>query len=626
MTVIAGIDVGNATTEIVIVDDHVIVCAGRAPTRGRKGSRESLHGAAVLLRRLERQAGLAVAEARIAPLRPVDTFVRLVPDVPPATGRLRVLTAGVPTPGGAGACAGAPFPLGELAAPRQAPVTAPVNAGRAVVALVPEGLGYRAAAARVGDLLAAGTRVGAILVAGDEGVLIANRLPAGARGIPVIDQADIPAAASCSLLAVEVRPPGHPLTMVGDPVALGAAFGLGGQEAGDVARIARGLLDHSNAVVGLTAGGGTAGGGTAGGGTVVGGTAGSGTGGNGPAGNRLAGNPGSPGGDGAGPLVEAGGQLMTLRAAARQAASWAPGTARALRTADAATPLDDLFAVDLAEVAAAATARQGSVGRAILVAALNRQSPADRWAPGELPDLFSVPVSSPVSEPAAARLGAATTPGMAPGALVADIGSGTIDVTAPGAGAATGTEAVVAGAGDLLTAAVAQTLGVPRAAADWIKRGPCVRVEGTARYEAEDGTRGFLPAPAPASAAGMLAVPGPGGLLPFGPRSAPSGGHLGPSQWRAIRLRLKQAVLAASVRRALEAVIGTGHLAYSSGMPAQLLLVGGPAGDDELVGVLARSLPEELAIGRGNVGAALGGEPLGHRYAVALGLALAPCP
>jgi diol dehydratase reactivase ATPase-like protein/cobalamin-dependent diol dehydratase reactivating factor len=599
MTVIAGIDVGNATTEIVIVDDRVIVCAGRAPTRGRKGSRESLRGAAVLLRRLERQAGLAATEARIAPLRPADTFVRLVPDVPPATGRLRVLTAGVPTPGGAGACAGAPFSLGEMAAPRDAPATVPASKGGAVVALVPQGLGYRAAAARIGDLLAAGTRVGAILVAGDEGVLIANRLPAGARGIPVIDQADIPAAASCSLLAVEVRPPGHPLTMVGDPVALGAAFALGEQEAGDVARVARGLLDHSNAVVGLTAGGDPAGGGP---------------------GSGHAGNEGHPGGDGGEPLVEAGGQLMTLRAAARQAAGWAPGTARALRTADARTPLDDLFAVDLAEVAAAATARQGSVGRAILVAALNGQSPMDRWAPGELPDLFSVPVSSPVSEPAAARLGAATTPGMAPGALVADIGSGTVDVIAPGA------EAVVAGAGDLLTAAVARTLGAPRAAADWIKRGPCVRVEGTARYEAEDGTRGFLPAPAPASAAGMLAVPGPGGLLPFGPRGAPAGGHLGPAQWRAIRLRLKQAVLAASVRRALEAVIRTGRPAHSAGMPAQLLLVGGPAGDDELVGVLARSLPEELAIGRGNVGAALGGEPLGHRYAVALGLALAPCP
>jgi hypothetical protein len=234
-----------------------------------------------------------------------------------------------------------------------------------------------------------------------------------------------------------------------------------------------------------------------------------------------------------------------------------------------------------------------------------------------LPDLLSVPVTSPVTEAAAARLGAATTPGTAPGALVADIGSGTIDVIAPEA------EAVVAGAGDLLTAAVAQALGVPRAAADWIKRGPCVRVEGTARYEAEDGTRGFLPGPAPASAAGMLAVPGPGGLLPFGPRGTPSGGHLGPSEWRAMRLRLKQAVLAAGLRRALDAVARTGYPA-GWGTRVQLLLVGGPAGDDELVGVLARSLPEELTIGRGNVGGTLDGDPLGHRYAVALGLALAP--
>jgi hypothetical protein len=587
MTVIAGVDIGNATTEVVLllIAGARIVAAGSAPTRGRKGSPESLRGAATLARRLERQAGVSLTEARIAPLRPVDTFVRVVPDVPPSTGRLRVLAAGVPTPGGAGTCAAAPFLLAGM--------TAPPAGGGPVVVLVPDGVRFSEAAARIGDLLAAGTRVGAILVAGDEGVLISNRLPAGSRGIPVIDQADIPAAASCSLLAVEVRPPGHPLTMVGDPVALGVALGLREHEAADVARVSRGLLDHSNAVVGLTDDDTAAG--------------------DGPAGDAARG-----GNDGAEPLVVAGGQLMTLRAAARQAASWAPGTARALRTADCTTPLDDLFAVDLAEVAAAAAARRGSVGRAIVVAALNRQSPADRWADRELSLLLSVPVSSPVTESAAARLGAATTPGMAPGALVADIGSGTIDVIAPEA------EVVVAGAGDLLTAAVALTLGVPRAAADWIKRGPCVRVDGTARYEAEDGTRGFLPGPAPASAAGMLAVPGPGGLLPFGPRGTPSGGHLGPAEWRAIRLRLKQAVLAASLLRALEAVARTGYPGGRSTAPAQLLLVGGPAGDDELVGVLARSLPEELTIGRGNVGGALGGDLPGHRYAVALGLALAP--
>jgi len=54
--IVAGIDVGNHTTEIVIarVGDGAVapVAHGQAPTRGRKGSRESLEGAAALLHRL----------------------------------------------------------------------------------------------------------------------------------------------------------------------------------------------------------------------------------------------------------------------------------------------------------------------------------------------------------------------------------------------------------------------------------------------------------------------------------------------------------------------------------------------------------------------------------------------
>jgi hypothetical protein len=210
-------------------------------------------------------------------------------------------------------------------------------------------------------------------------------------------------------------------------------------------------------------------------------------------------------------------------------------------------------------------------------------------------------VRSPVSEPAAARLGALTTPGARPGATVVDLGAGTIDVTGPA-----GT-VVAAGAGELLTAAVAEMLAIPRASADWVKRGPCVRVDGDQRFEGEDGSRGFLDVPAPPSAAGMLAVEGPGGWLPFDR-------HRGPGEWRAIRLRLKQAVLAANFGRAVR----------SLGQElAQVLVVGGPAGDEELLGVLARSLPDGVAAGRGDVGGTCPGGPLGHRYAVALGLALA---
>src|SRR5690349_13490090 len=324
MTVIAGVDVGNATTEAVLVSGGKILGAGRVPTRGRKGSPGSLRGAAALVRRLERQLGLTVGEARIAPLRAVDTSVVTVPDTAGPTGRLRVLAAGVPTPGGTGVCVGPPFRLGDAAPGDAAPRDVEV------VAIVPDGLRYDAAAARLRALLAAGIRIGAVLVAGDEGVLVANRLPGG---LPVIDQVDADAAAACRLLAVEVRPPGHTLRVLTDAVALGARLGLAGAEAGDAAAVSRALADHANAVVGLL-----------------------------PAAPAAPGVPDEPW------VLTAGEGRLTLRTACPRLADWPVGTVlgfgtglafgagRASGTGSAASEVDDLFAVDLAAAAEAATA------------------------------------------------------------------------------------------------------------------------------------------------------------------------------------------------------------------------------------------------------------------------------
>ena len=408
MTVIAGVDVGNATTEVVLVSDGEILGAGRVPTRGRKGSAGSLRGAAALVRRLERQLGCAVGEARIAPLRAVDTSVVIVPDTTAPAGRLRVLAAGVPTPGGAGACVGPPLSLADPG-PRDGPV----------VAVVPPGLRYDEAAARLRALLAAGTRIGAVLVAGDEGVLVANRLPGG---LPVINQVDADAAAACQLLAVEVRPPGHTLRLLADPVALGARFGLRADEAGDAAAVGRALADHANAVVGLL-------------------TA--------PATPEILAEPW---------VMTADHGCLPLRAACARLAGWPVGAVRAFGpgTAPAGVDVDDLFAVDLAAAAEAATARQGSTGRAVLVASLSRTG--DEQAAAVLGELLDMPVYSPVTEPAAARLGALTTPGARDDAVVVDLGAGTIDVIG---GDATGPSVVAAGAGELLTAAVAEMLAHP---------------------------------------------------------------------------------------------------------------------------------------------------------------------
>ena len=85
---IAGIDVGNHTTEIVLarVDGGAVepLVHGQAPTRGRKGSRESLEGAAALLHRLEVESGAEVDQLVLATLRPVDTSTA---PLPPASSR-----------------------------------------------------------------------------------------------------------------------------------------------------------------------------------------------------------------------------------------------------------------------------------------------------------------------------------------------------------------------------------------------------------------------------------------------------------------------------------------------------------------------------------------------------------
>jgi hypothetical protein len=113
---------------------------------------------------------------------------------------------------------------------------------------------------------------------------------------------------------------------------------------------------------------------------------------------------------------------------------------------------------------------------------------------------------------------------------------------------------------------------------------------------AEDGSRTFLDSPIRSDAIGALVVPGPTGWLPFGR-------DLAPSEWRAVRLRLKTEILGANLARALPAA------------PEAVLVVGGPAGDDEILSCVARALPPGTVVGRANTAGVLG-----HRHAVAYGL------
>jgi len=556
--IVAGVDIGNATTEVVVGcqrhDSTSLVAAGRVPTRGVKGSAASLRAAVRLIRRLERSVGAPVNAAVVAPLRAVETSTVQVPGSALPTGRLWVAVAGVRTPGGRGHCIGRPMRLDGHGPP----------AGR-VVALAPQEMGYAAVAAHVSALIDNGIDVGAVVVEGDEAVLVANRLGVA---IPVVDQVTIADLQASEMLAVEVREPGRALQLLTDPLALSAGFGLRPEELTDAVSISRSLVDRSNAVVAL--------------------------GGRGPGRVECA-EAWMEFADGRRPWPEGWQLLASRRVGAAQAYGLTEG---------GTTRVDDLFGVDLGAVADRAGSRRGTVAsRAYVLAGLRSAGTQDQA--DVLAAELGIDIWTAKSEPAAARAGALTTRGSRPDDIVIDLGAGTIDAIG------SASEVVAAGAGELLTQAVAATLGVTRSAAEWVKRGPCLRIaSGGQRFEAEDGSRGFIECAIPPAATGMLVVDGPAGLLPFDREHTPS-------EWRALRLRLKEAVFGGNLRRVLREI----------GMPAaQVLIVGGPADDDELLGVLARSLPESVIAGRSRVGETLVVDPrvppLGSRYAVALGLCL----
>lgn len=535
MTVFAGVDVGNSTTEVVLVDvpSGDVVAADRVPTRGPKGGAASLSGAARLVRRLAASHGVEVDFAAVAPLRPVTTSTATLPEPTVHTGRLRLVSAGAATTGGGGVGVGCPVLVGS-----------PVPDGP-VVALVPASRGYRAVLDELRRLASSGVLAG-VVVERDEAVLLANRLP---DGIPVVDEVPLDLLVDAELVAVEVR---SPLRSLVDPLWTVAHLGLSTSERADAAALAGRLYDRANAVVAVSAV--------------------------------------------APPAVDDPGATVTLADSSTRPLSPGPfpvGSVVAYQLPGGLpVVVDDLFAVDLAALADAQLTRVGAVAsRTVALAALRADAPYADPGPA-LAALLGVPVHTAPGEALAARLGALSTPGAPADAVVVDLGGGTIDVVTP-----TGA-VVLAGAGELLTVATAAVLGSAGTPAEWAKRGPASRVEAPQLLLAEDGTRTFLDAPVRPDAIGALVVPGPTGWLPFDRR-------LAPSEWRALRLRLKTEILGANLSRALPSAVDT------------VLVVGGPAGDDEVLGCVARALPAGTVVGRADSAGVLG-----HRHAVAYGLVL----
>lgn len=561
--IVAGIDVGNHTTEVVLAridngaaDGAVLPIAhGQVPTRGRKGSQESLEGAAALLHRIEVDAGVRADELALSAIRPVDTETAPLAPAPSPRSPVRSLRRpDASTPAGTGYAVGRHVPLAELTGQPQA---------GAVIVAVDADTDFEVAAAAINDAAARGWAVAGVLAAQDDAVLIRNRIH---LDVPVVDEVNLDGVPPGALVAVEVVAEGRAYRALADPIALCAALELDHEQIHDVAEFTRELADSP--AIAVTA--------------------------------RTEAPP-PPAVDDDYVEFRINGDLTRYSPAQAHAIlrREPPGSVvrirlRSVTPADHEIAVDDAFFTDLAALDSGTWLRRGVAdARGTVVALLAADHVEDTAT--ILAELTGRPARTIATEPEAAARGARTTPGLPPDSVVCDIGGGTIDLI--------GADRIVtaAGAGETITVAVARMLNIPRALAERIKRTPAIRVEGPHVAHEEDGRRLFLDAPAPADAIGRLCTRGSVGLVPFSTK-------LAAEEWRSLRLAIKQETVAANIARCLAAFEKS---------PTALVLAGGGALDDELLRTVGESLRGAgIVVGRANIDGVHG-----PRYAVASGLA-----
>jgi hypothetical protein len=538
---VAGVDVGNSTTEIAVARTEPgrkpeWLFVARRPTTGAKGSEACAEGVAELLAAAERRVGERAHVALLAELHPVETGLvelgRLEELVLEQTAIARPASD---TPSGTGVGAGTLVAVDELEGP---PRSEPV------VAVVPARVDYADAAGRLRSARGEGWNLTAAVVEADDAVLIGNRFD---RSLPIVDE-----VAGAELLplgaraAVEVAEPGASVEELSDPLRLGVLLGFGPEEARAARTAARALAGNRAALavrVPRSAAAASA-----------------------PTELSIV-------------LVGSDGNEKTLD---EHALPPPPGTVAAIR--GSAGDRDGLFDVYWHTLPVPADdpgfARRLIRRRAVALALLGRGESSGLVE--AISQLCPGGARVVARESDAAVLGASTTPGAGRAPFVLDLGGGTVDLHRAEGAVST------AGAGDLVTRICAGLLDCNSALAERAKRRRSARVETPFVLHHEDGSRSFLGEPAPPEALAHLCLVDGRGLVPL---LTP----LAPEVWRGLRRAAKRDVLARNVRRAIDAVGGV--------PPGELVtLVGGSASDGEVVDVVAAELADlELAVARGDV-------------------------
>ncbi|MEZ4644957.1 MAG: diol dehydratase reactivase subunit alpha [Chloroflexota bacterium] len=246
-SLIAGIDVGNATTEVAIAEisdfqrPPRFLGSSRVPTTGIKGTLSNIPGMALALRAAAEDAGITVGDLDLALL---NEATPVIGDIAMETITETIITESTMighnpgSPGGMGIGVGKTIHIQNLVS---------VGRGEPVIVVVPKAYDFEVAASLIKRALEAGVNVQGGIIQADDGVLIANRLP---KILPFVDEVGLIDHVPLNMLAaVEVGEHGQVIRQLCNPYGIATLFELTPQETQMVIPIAKALIGLRSAVV-----------------------------------------------------------------------------------------------------------------------------------------------------------------------------------------------------------------------------------------------------------------------------------------------------------------------------------------------------------------------------------------
>ncbi|WP_408603298.1 propanediol dehydratase reactivase alpha subunit PduG [Salmonella enterica] len=600
MRYIAGIDIGNSSTEVALATLNeagalTITHSALAETTGIKGTLRNVFGIQEALALVAKRAGINVSD--ISLIR-INEATPVIGDVAMETITETIITESTmighnpKTPGGAGLGVGITITPEEL-------LTRPADSSYILV--VSSAFDFADIANVINASMRAGYQITGVILQRDDGVLVSNRLE---KSLPIVDEVlyidRIPLG---MLAAIEVAVPGKVIETLSNPYGIATVFNLNADETKNIVPMARALIGNRSAVVVKTPSGDVKA-------RAI------------PAGNLELQAQGrtvrvdvAAGAEAIMKAVDGCGKLDNVTGEAGTNIGGMLEHVRQTMAELTNKPSSEIFIQDLLAVdtsvpvsVTGGLAGEFSLEQAVGIASMVK---SDRLQMAmiarEIEQKLNIDVQIGGAEAEAAILGALTTPGTTRPLAILDLGAGSTDasiINPKGEIIATH----LAGAGDMVTMIIARELGLEdRYLAEEIKKYPLAKVESLFHLRHEDGSVQSFPTPLPPAVFARVCVVKPDELVPLP-------GDLALEKVRAIRRSAKERVFVTNALRALRQVSPTGNI---RDIPF-VVLVGGSSLDFEVPQLVTDALAHyRLVAGRGNI---RGSE--GPRNAVATGLIL----